>query len=136
MKTATLNVAVAALLLTASSMLAAEQKPAKSPPKPAAKPAGKEAAKAPARTPGAPATPPAPAPVVELPASVATVEGQGSKREELEEAFKAMAERQGVPAEAIPEEQRTQVYRMLLDNLIVSKLIDKRAKDFPVKDEE
>ena len=64
------------------------------------------------------------------------VEGKVIKREELEEAFNTMAERQGVPADAIPVDQRSKVYHMLLDNLIVSRLIDKRAADVQVKDEE
>ncbi len=101
-------------------------------------PKGKAAPAKPAPPVEAPATPPEPtaAKAAPLPEVVATAEGQEIKREELEEAFKAMLARQGVPAEAVPEEQRLPVYHMLLDNIIVSHLIDKRSAGVKVEDAE
>jgi len=146
MKLVPLSVALAASLLAAPALHAADAKAAKPAPKESGKTAPKEKAKPEAPAPGtapaaaAPAGVPAPdaaaAKKIELPESVATVEGKDIKREELEEAFNTMAERQGVPAEAIPMDQRGKIYHMLLDNLIASRLIDKRAADVQVKDEE
>ena len=140
MKLAILTLAVSGSLLTAPVFLGAEPKGAKPSAKDAAKPAAaKPAAPKDAPKPDAPAPAAAAAPAApkfELPASVATVEGKEIKREELEQAFKTMAERQNIPADAVPEDQRSQVYHMLLDNLIVSRLLEKRSADVKVDDKE
>ena len=75
-------------------------------------------------------------PAVPLPDVVATVEGQDIKKEELEAALTAALARQGIPADQLPGDQKTQGYRMLLNDLITEKLVTKRSAQIEVKDEE
>ncbi len=109
----------AALSLFASTMVFA----ADAPKKPAAAPAEKPAASKP----------------VALPDPVAVVEGVEIKKAELDQAFGSALASQGMPADqatSIPETQRMQFYRMLLDDMIVDKLISKRAAEETVSDKE
>jgi len=75
-------------------------------------------------------------PAVPLPDVVATVEGQDIKKEELEAALTAALARQGIPADQLPGDQKTQGYRMLLNDLITEKLVTKRSAQIEVKDED
>jgi peptidyl-prolyl cis-trans isomerase C len=111
----TASIALSVSILAASALIAAE-----APKKPAAL-----AAKEPA------AAKPAP-----LPDTVAVVEGVEIKKAELEKTFAGMLAGRGIPAEQIPDEQRAQGYRMVLDDMIVDKLLTKRAADTKVTDEE
>ena len=75
-------------------------------------------------------------PAVPLPDVVATVEGQDIKKEELEAALNAALARQGIPVDQLPGDQKTQGYRMLLNDLITEKLVTKRSAQIEVKDED
>ncbi len=111
-----------ASILTASTLLAADA------PKKAPAPAT-PASKAPAAVPAAPATP-------ALTDPVAVVEGVEIKKADLETAFNRVVAQQGIPADQLPAEQRLQGYRMILDDMIIEKLITKRAAETKVSDEE
>ena len=88
---------------------------------------------------------PAPAPV-EQPAAapkpfvltdpVAVVEGREINKVDLDIALTNMMAAQGVPASQLPEEQKIQGYRMVLEDIINDRLIAKRAADEKVTDEE
>jgi peptidyl-prolyl cis-trans isomerase C len=119
-RTTSLCVAVALTLAGSISATAAEtKKNAKS--KPSAEPVAPAATTAPAST---------------LPATVAVVEGAEIKREELERAFTNVLAAQGIPAGQLPEAQKAQGYRMILEDLVVEKLVSKRAEKAAVTDEE
>lgn len=124
----TLPLGVAAALLCSAPVFAADAK--KPAPAPAKAPAP---APAPASEPAAPAAPPEAKPYV-LPDSVATVEGVEIKKEELEKAFASALAGQGIPPDAVPAAQKEQAYKMVLDELIVDKLVTKRAADITVSD--
>src|SRR4029077_19311567 len=87
------------------------------------------AADAPAKAPEpVVATPPVEVPAAPqkpfvLPDPVAVVEGVAVKKSELEEAFNGFLASQGVPTGQLPDEQRAEGYRMVLDDLIIEKLI-------------
>jgi parvulin-like peptidyl-prolyl isomerase len=88
------------------------------------------------------AAPPAPAadatakkPFV-LPDTVAVVEGSEIKKAELEKAFNNVLTAQKMKAADVPEDQRLQGYRMLLDDIILDKLLTKRCAGTKVTDEE
>jgi peptidyl-prolyl cis-trans isomerase C len=112
-----------AVLLAAS---VACQKPAasQSSQAPAAKPGATPAAPggaAAAASPGTPATPPAPKPVpAELPSVVADVDGDDIPRAEFETTIQNVESRAGRP---VPPEQRDQVYRGVLEDLIALRLL-------------
>ena len=91
--------------------------------------------KAPAAA-AAPADAPAAAAKDALPETVAVVEGTAIKREELEKVFSQMAQQQGIPAEAVPAEQKNMAYHSILNDMINEKLIAKRSADEKVTDEE
>jgi peptidyl-prolyl cis-trans isomerase C len=121
-----LSLAVALVIAGSAAVVAADaKKNAKA----------KPAAPAPA-TEAAPAAPEAPAAKSSLPDTVAVVEGTEIKKEELEKAFAAVLAAQGIPAGQLPEAQKAQGYRMILDDLILEKLVTKRAADAKVTDEE
>jgi parvulin-like peptidyl-prolyl isomerase len=83
--------------------------------------------------------PAAPAPAAKpfvLPDTVATVDGSEIKKGELEQAFNNMLAAQKMSAAAIPEEQRLQGYRIVLDDIIIDKLLLKRSADIKVSDDE
>jgi parvulin-like peptidyl-prolyl isomerase len=90
-----------------------------------------------AKTPAAPAPaeaaqPPAPA----LPPVVAVVEGAEIKGQELEKAFNGFLASRQIPADALPPAERARGYQMILDEMIKEKLVEKRAADVKVTDEE
>lgn len=87
-----------------------------------------------AAAPAAPDVPPA-KPYV-LPETVAVVEGQPIKKADLEAAFKSVLAAQKMSADSIPEAQRAQGYHIVLDDLIIERLITKRAADTKVTDAE
>ncbi|MEY5024564.1 MAG: hypothetical protein RLZZ244_92 [Verrucomicrobiota bacterium] len=81
------------------------------------------------------AKPPEP-PAAPLPDVVATVDGQEIRKEELEKALKDVLASQGIPADQLPATQRTEGYKMLLNELITEKIVSARSADAPVKDED
>jgi len=69
---------------------------------------------------------------------IAVVEGSEIRKADLDQAFASVLASQGMPADQasrIPEAQRLQFYRMLLDDMIADRLIAKRAGETPVTDE-
>ncbi|HSI11090.1 MAG TPA: peptidylprolyl isomerase [Chthoniobacter sp.] len=114
-----LSIALSLCLVAPASLLAADKK------KPAPAP----------QPPAAPAEAPAAKPVP-LPETVAVVDGTEIKKDELEKAFANLLAARKMSPDAIPAEQRIQGYRMILDEMIIDKLIAKRAADTPVTDEE
>jgi len=115
-----LSIALSLCLVAPAALLAADKK---KPAAPAAQP------------PAAPAEAPAAKPVA-LPDTVAVVEGSEIKKDELEKAFNNVLAARQMSPDTIPPEQRMQGYRMILDEMIVDKLIAKRAAETPVTDEE
>lgn len=71
-----------------------------------------------------------------LPEVVALVEGQEIKKQELEQAFTAVLAGQGIKPDQLPAAQKADGYRMILDELIVSRLLSKRSADVEVKEEQ
>ena len=70
---------------------------------------------------------------------VAVVEGAEIKKADLEEAFTTVVRSQGMPPEqagAMPEGQKMQIYRMILDDMIIDKLISKRSAAVKVEEAE
>jgi parvulin-like peptidyl-prolyl isomerase len=95
--------------------------------------------KAPAPAAGGPAAAkPAPAaesgPAITDP--VAVVEGVEIKKADLDKALNSALAQSGRSAADIPPEQKAGAYRMVLDDLIVEKLVDKRSADLQISDEE
>ncbi len=117
-----LCLAVALALAGSSTVLAADAK--------------KNAKAAAPAAPAKEAAEPAAAKTSALPDTVAVVEGTPIKKEELQKAFDAVLAQQGIPAGQLPEEQKAMGYRMILDDLILEKLVTKRAADVKVADEE
>jgi len=69
---------------------------------------------------------------------VAVVEGSEIRKADLDQAFASVLASQGMPpdqASRIPDAQRMQFYRMLLDDMIADKIIAKRATETPVTEE-
>ena len=120
MKQTPFYLATALLCGTSAFAADAKKKPAAAPAPAAADPAG------------APTKPDA-KPYV-LPDVVATVEGEEIKKDELEKAFASMLSSQGVTPDAVPAAQRGKAYQMVLDELIVDKILTKRAADLLVTD--
>ena len=79
-----------------------------------------------------------PAPAVEavIPDPVAVVEGVEIKKAELESALTAILAQRGQSPAALPPEQKPSIYRMVLDDLIIDKLVSKRAQEMKVEDAE
>jgi parvulin-like peptidyl-prolyl isomerase len=71
-----------------------------------------------------------------LPETVAVVDGTDIKKDELEKAFNEVLTAQKITAAEVPEEQRLQGYRMLLDDIIANKLLAKFSADTKVTDDE
>ena len=96
---------------------------------------GADAAKKPA---AAAAAVPAPAaaekPADTLPKVVAVVEGTEITRGELEQTLSAFMAQRGREGGNIPDAQKPQLYRMVLDDLIVDRLISKRSAEVKVVD--
>lgn len=81
---------------------------------------------------------PAEARPVALTDPVAVVEGVEIKKADLDQAFASVLASQGMPPEQaskIPEAQRMQFYRILLDDMIADKIIAKRSTETQVSDE-
>ena len=114
-----LSIALSLCLAAPASLLAADKK------KPAPAP----------QPPAAPAEAPAAKPVA-LPDTVAVVDGTEIKKDELEKAFNNVLAARQMKPDSIPAEQRLQGYRMILDEIIIDKLISKRAAETPVTDDE
>jgi peptidyl-prolyl cis-trans isomerase C len=72
----------------------------------------------------------------EIPETVAVVEGTEIKKAELETALNAVLAQQSRNPADIPPEQKPMVYRMVLDDLIIDKLIAKRSAELKVEDSE
>jgi peptidyl-prolyl cis-trans isomerase C len=119
-----LATSVVALFLT-TELLVAAGKPAK----PAAPPA--EAA-----APAPDAAPVAAAPALEIKDPVAVVEGAEIKKADLESALAGVLAQQGKSLTDIPAEQKPGIYRMLLDDLIVERLVAKRSAEVKIPDED
>ncbi len=98
---------------------------------------GADAAKKPAAA-AAAAAAPAPAAVEKpadvLPKIVATVEGTDITRSELEQTLNAFMAQRGREGGAVPEAQKPALYKMVLDDLIVDRLISKRSVDVKITD--
>jgi parvulin-like peptidyl-prolyl isomerase len=87
----------------------------------------------------APAAAPADAPAQKafvLPDTVAVVDGTDIKKEELQKAFNDVLTAQKITAADVPEAQRLQGYRMLLEDIISNKILAKLSADTKVTDEE
>jgi len=67
---------------------------------------------------------------------VAVVEGVEIKKAELEAAFASVLSQQKMAPGSLPDDQRMQGYRMILDDMIIEKLITKRSAEVKVPDEE
>jgi peptidyl-prolyl cis-trans isomerase C len=88
---------------------------------------------------GAPPPLPADAPAAKpfvLPETVAVVEGAEVKKAELEKAFDNMLAARKMTPSAIPDDQRVQGYRIVLEDIVIDKLLTKRAADTKVTDDE
>ena len=112
-----LSIALSLCLAASASLLAADAKKNAAPP------------------PAAPEDAPAAKPLV-LPETVAVVEGSEVKKAELEQAFNNMLAARKMTASAIPEDQRLQGYRIVLEDIVIDKLLTKRAADTKVTDDE
>lgn len=69
---------------------------------------------------------------------IAVVEGSEIKKADLDQAFASVLASQGMPpdqASKIPEAQRMQFYRILLEDMIADKIIAKRSAEQTVSDE-
>ena len=114
-----LSIALSLCLAATASTLAADAKKKAAPPAPAAPPAEAPAGK-----------------TFVLPETVAVVEGAEIKKADLEKAFNSMLAQQRMAPGAIPEEQRLQGYRIVLEDLVIEKLLAKRSADVKVSDDE
>ncbi len=121
MKSALSCSVVAFTILLASPHTHAADSTKSDPPKPEA------AVPAPAATPAKP---------FELPETVAVVEGTEIKKAELEEALNAAISQAGKKPDDLPREQREQAYRSILNDMIIDKLVLKRAEKEAVTDAE
>jgi peptidyl-prolyl cis-trans isomerase C len=88
------------------------------------------------KNPEAPASAEAKPAEAALPEVVAVVEGVEIKNAELNRALAAILGQQGRTVASIPAEQKPTVYRMVLDQLIVDRLIAKRSAEIKVSDAE
>lgn len=76
------------------------------------------------------------APAAPLPDTVAVVEGEAIKKEELEQAMASVLASQGIPPDQLPAAQKAEGYKMLLNELITEKLVNNRSAKVEVKDED
>lgn len=133
MKTAPLSIAASLTLLAAPFLQSAEptKKPGKSTP---------AAAKATPVARAVPAPEPGQAPAVlgaaAYPEVVAVVEGKEIKAAELQEEVGKMLARQGAKPDDVPEDQRSKIFHMILDQMIMSKIVEKRSADLKVPEAE
>jgi peptidyl-prolyl cis-trans isomerase C len=87
------------------------------------------------KNPAAPAAEARPA-TSDLPEIVAVVEGVEIKKAELDRALAAILAQQNRTVASIPPEQKPTVYRAVLDQLIIDRLISKRSAEVKVADPE
>lgn len=71
-----------------------------------------------------------------LPAVVAKVEGEDIAGAELEKNFQGFISSRQIPAEALGPVERARGYRMILDEMIKEKLIEKRSAGVKITDEQ
>lgn len=71
-----------------------------------------------------------------IPKVVAVVEGTDITKAELERTVTAFMAQRGREGGAVPDGQKPTLYRMVLDDLIVDRLISKRSAELKVADEE
>ena len=67
---------------------------------------------------------------------VAVVDGEEIKLADLDQMLAQVLAQQGQPPTAVPEDQRLGVYRMLLENLIAERLVNKNSAGIKVSDEQ
>ena len=75
-----------------------------------------------------------PAAAPELPDPVAVVEGEKISRADLEETFTSALASSGINADDLTADQKMAGYREILDELIVDKLISRKASSVEIKD--
>jgi len=75
-----------------------------------------------------------PAAVVELPDPVAIVEGEKISRADLEKTFDGALSSSGINSDDLTAEQKMAGYREILDELIVDKLVSRKASSVDVSD--
>lgn len=75
-----------------------------------------------------------PAATVELPDPVAIVEGEKISRADLQETFSGALSSSGINADDLTADQKMAGYREILDELIVDKLISRKASSVDIKD--
>lgn len=75
-----------------------------------------------------------PAAAVELPDPVAIVEGEKISRADLQETFTGALASSGINADDLTADQKMAGYREILDELIVDKLISRKASSVDIKD--
>ena len=73
-------------------------------------------------------------PAAELPDPVAVVEGEKISRADLEDTFKSALASSGINADDLTPDQKMAGYREILDELIVDKLISRKASSIDIKD--
>ena len=94
---------------------------------------GADPAKKPAAAP-APAPDAVAKPADSLPKVVAVVEGTEITKTELEQTLDAFMAQRGREGGSVPEGQKAGLYRMVLDDLIVDRLISKRSAELKITD--
>lgn len=82
----------------------------------------------------APSAAEAPAPATELPDPVAVVEGEKISRADLEKAFNSALGASGMNPDELDPAQKMAGYREILDQLIVDKLVARKASSVEIKD--
>lgn len=82
----------------------------------------------------APSAAKAPAPATELPDPVAVVEGEKISRADLEKAFNSALGASGMNPDELDPAQKMAGYREILDQLIVDKLVARKASSVEIKD--
>jgi len=124
----TTRIALAAALAaftTLESTAAAQEAPKAPAPAAEAKPAAEAPAPAPA----------APAPKFELKDPIAVVDGEEIKIAEVEKAMGDILARQGATVQQVPAEMKPDLYRRVLDGVIVEKLVTKESSKLTVADD-
>ena len=127
-----------AIMLASTQVVTAADKPAKPAAPPKAAPAKTTPAK-PAQAAKEDAAKPAPAeasPASEIKDPVAVVDGQEIKVAEVEAALAGFLAQQHKTAADMPPEQKPRIYRSIVDDMIVEKIIMKRSAEEKVTDED
>jgi len=127
-----------AIMLASTEVVTAADKPAKPAAPPKVAPAKTTPAK-PAQAAKEDAAKPAPvaaSPASEIKDPVAVVDGQEIKVAEVEAALAGFLAQQHKTAADMPPEQKPRIYRSIVDDMIVEKIITKRAAEEKVTDED